>query len=80
VLSVGRIGMPHSLEVNWRQIFEEEKTILDNLVLIAVIIILMWLAAIGYYIYLSRQQRDLADEIRRLREMLGKSQDEGELD
>lgn len=53
---------------------------MDNLVLIAVIIILMWLAAIGYYIYLSRQQRDLADEIRRLREMLGQGQEEGESD
>lgn len=53
---------------------------MDNLVLIAVIIILMWLAAIGYYIYLSRQQRNLADEIRRLREMLGNSQEEGESD
>ena len=53
---------------------------MDNLALIAVIIILMWLAAIGYYFYLSRQQRDLADEIKKLRDMLGRDQEEGESD
>ena len=53
---------------------------MDNLVLIAIIIILLWLAAIGYYFYLSRQQRDLADEIQKLRDMLGSRQEEGESD
>ena len=53
---------------------------MDNLVLIAVIIIVLWLAAIGYYFYISRQQRDLADEIQKLRDMLGTSEGEEESD
>jgi preprotein translocase subunit YajC len=53
---------------------------LDNLTLIAVFIIVLWLAAIGYYIYLSRQQRELADEIQKLRDLVGMGKGEGESD
>ena len=42
----------------------------DNLMVVALIIIVLWLGAMAYYFYVSRQQRDLADEIEKLREQL----------
>jgi CcmD family protein len=42
----------------------------DSLPLLAVIIILFWLGLMGYYVYLSRQQSDLRQEIDKLRTLL----------
>ena len=44
---------------------------MDNLTLIALFIVVLWLAAIGYYLYTSRQQNAISHEIDELREMLG---------
>ena len=44
---------------------------MDNLTLIALFIMVLWLAAIGYYFYTSRQQNVISGEIDELREMLG---------
>ncbi|MFN2223948.1 MAG: hypothetical protein PVH65_11690 [Chloroflexota bacterium] len=44
---------------------------MDNLTLIALILIVLWLVAIGYYFYTSRQQNSISHEIDELREMLG---------
>lgn len=43
---------------------------LDNLTLLAVLIILFWLGAIAYYFYTSRQHRQIRDELDELRKML----------
>jgi preprotein translocase subunit YajC len=43
---------------------------LDNLVVVAIVIIVLWLGAMAFYFYVSRQQGDLADEIEKLREQL----------
>jgi len=43
----------------------------DNLTLLALFIIVMWLAAIGFYFYTSRQQNTISEEIDELRTMLG---------
>jgi hypothetical protein len=48
---------------------------LDNLTLIALIIMVLWIGAIGYYFYTSRQQNTISHEIDELKEMLG---EEGE--
>jgi hypothetical protein len=44
---------------------------LDNLTLIALFLIVLWLAVIGYYFYTSRQQSAISHEMDELREMLG---------
>lgn len=49
---------------------------MDNIALIGVIILVMWLIAIGYYFIVSRQQRSLAEEIKSLRDLLEESDDE----
>jgi hypothetical protein len=48
---------------------------LSNLTLVALFIIVLWLAAIGYYLYTSRQQSGISQEIEELRDLLG---DEGD--
>ena len=48
---------------------------MDNFTLIAVIIIVLWLAAIGFYFYISRQQRDISEEIDDIREKLDEIED-----
>lgn len=42
----------------------------ENLTVLAVIIILFWLGAIGYYLYTSRQQKDIQDDLTTLRAKL----------
>lgn len=50
---------------------------MNNFTLIAVIIIVLWLLAIGFYFYISRQQRGIAEEIDDLREKIDEVEDEG---
>lgn len=45
-------------------------TVLDNLTLLAVVIIVFWMAAMAYYIYTSRQQQEIRKELQGLRSML----------
>jgi Zn-dependent protease with chaperone function len=42
----------------------------DSLIVVAILIIVLWLGAMAYYLFVSRQQSDLADEIEKLREQL----------
>ncbi len=51
---------------------------MDNLTLIALFIMVLWLAAIGYYFYTSRQQDTISKEIEELREMLGDESEHAE--
>ncbi|HEX6385764.1 MAG TPA: hypothetical protein VF177_13925 [Anaerolineae bacterium] len=44
---------------------------LDNLPLIAIVLIILWLAAFAFYMYTSRQQRDIENELDALKKMLG---------
>lgn len=53
---------------------------LNNLALIGIVIIVFWIAAIGYYIYTSRQQKELTNEIEEIREILDDSENGSELD
>lgn len=46
----------------------------DNLVLVAIVIIVMWLGAMAYYYFVSRQQNELANEIEKLRAQLDESE------
>jgi len=48
----------------------------DNLTLLALFIMVLWLAAIGYYFYTSRQQDTISQEIDDLRELLGNDNEE----
>ena len=45
----------------------------ENLTLLIVIIALFWLGAFGYYLYTSRQQNNIADDLERLNKKLDKS-------
>lgn len=49
---------------------------LENLVVVAVVIILLWLGAMAYYLFVSRQQNDLEDEIEKLRTQLDNAEGE----
>lgn len=44
----------------------------DNLLLIAIVIMIMWVGVLAYYLITSRQQADLQKDIEFLREMLDK--------
>lgn len=43
----------------------------ENYLLIAIVIIILWVAGFAFYLFTSRQQRDLEDEVEDLRKMLG---------
>jgi hypothetical protein len=49
---------------------------LENLLLIAVVIMIMWLGVLAYYLVTSRQQTDLQKNIESLRDMLDKTEDQ----
>lgn len=40
---------------------------LDNLTILAVVIIVFWLGALAFYFYTSRQQRSIRDDLDALR-------------
>jgi preprotein translocase subunit YajC len=48
---------------------------MDNLTLIAIVIIVVWLFALGFYFYISRQQKDIVEDMDELRESLDESED-----
>jgi CcmD family protein len=48
----------------------------DNLTLLAVIIIAVWVATLAYFFYMSRQQTEIRDELKELREMLDRKERE----
>lgn len=43
---------------------------LENLTLLAVVIIVFWLGALAYYFYTSRQQTEIREDLDDLREKL----------
>jgi CcmD family protein len=50
----------------------------DSLPLLAVIIIIFWVTLLGYYLYLSRGQQSLRQEIDKLRSLLQESDEDEE--
>lgn len=48
----------------------------ENLTLLVVIIALFWLGAFGYYLFTSRQQNNIADDIERLNRKLDQSEEQ----
>ena len=42
----------------------------DNLLLVIIIIIVLWLGAYSYYWVSSRQQKDIVDQVEQLRQKL----------
>jgi cell division protein FtsL len=49
---------------------------LDSLPVLALIIIIFWVTLLGYYLYLSRKQYDLRQDIKKLRSLLQESDEE----
>ena len=49
---------------------------MDNFVLVAAGIILLWLLAIGFYFYTVRQQRELRESIEEIRKKLDEVEDD----
>lgn len=47
---------------------------LENLLLIAIVIMVMWVGALAYYLVTSRQQTDLQKDIESLRDMLDETE------
>lgn len=45
----------------------------DNLMVVTIIIVVIWLAFIGFYLYTSSQQRQLQKDIESLEEMMDKT-------
>jgi len=43
----------------------------ENLTLVIVIIVIFWLGAYGFYLYTSRQQKDIVDDLDRLNKKCG---------
>jgi hypothetical protein len=51
---------------------------LNNLTLVGLLIIFLWLVAYGYYFYVSRKQQDISAEINELRDELDKLDEQPE--
>jgi hypothetical protein len=47
-----------------------EGAVLDNLTILAIVIIVFWLGALAFYFYTSRQQRDIRSDLDALRTRL----------
>ena len=47
---------------------------MDNLLLLAIVIMSMWLGVMAFYFYTTKQQQPLQAEIEKLRQMLNKGQ------
>ncbi len=45
----------------------------SNLILVTVIVFVLWLVAMGYYLYASRQQVDLKNQVKQVQELLDDS-------
>jgi CcmD family protein len=48
----------------------------DSLPLLAVVIIIFWVTLLGYYLYLSRRQKELRQDIDKLRSLLHESEED----
>jgi hypothetical protein len=46
----------------------------ENLTLVIVLIAVLWLGAYGYYLYTSRQQKDIIDDLERLNKKLDETE------
>ncbi|WP_420630808.1 hypothetical protein [Candidatus Leptofilum sp.] len=46
----------------------------ENLTLLIIIISLFWVGAFGFYIYTSRQQKSIGDDINRLHNLLDEAE------
>ena len=46
----------------------------ENLTLVIVIITVLWLGAYAYYLYTSRQQKNIADEVEQLEKRLDEAE------
>ncbi|MFQ5398668.1 MAG: hypothetical protein ACE5E7_03625 [Anaerolineae bacterium] len=44
----------------------------ENYILVAVIVSILWLGSLGFYLYTSRQHKDLQGKIESVRELLDK--------
>ena len=49
---------------------------MDNIALLGIFILFLWLVAIGYYFYTSRQQNTIEHELDELRDMLGSDEEQ----
>ena len=50
---------------------------MDNLTLLGILITVVWLLVFGYYFYVSRQQREIIDDVDELKGLL-ESREHGE--
>jgi hypothetical protein len=48
---------------------------LDNLTLVALFLLLLWLFAMAFYFLTSRRQSDLRDEIKQVRDLLDRDRE-----
>jgi hypothetical protein len=46
----------------------------ENLTLVIVLIAVLWLGAYGYYLYTSRQQKDIINDLERLNKKLDETE------
>lgn len=46
----------------------------ENLTLVVVLIVVLWLGAYGFYLYTSRQQKDIVDDLERLNNKLDEAE------
>lgn len=46
----------------------------ENLTLVVVLIAVLWLGAYGFYLYTSRQQKDIVDDLERLNKKLDEAE------
>jgi hypothetical protein len=46
----------------------------ENLTVVVVLIVILWLGTYGYYLYTSRQQKEIADDLERLNKKLDEAE------
>jgi hypothetical protein len=51
-----------------------EENMFENLTVVVVLIVILWLGTYGYYLYTSRQQKEIADDLERLNKKLDEAE------
>jgi hypothetical protein len=51
-----------------------EENMFENLTVVVVLIVILWLGTYGYYLYTSRQQKEIADDLDRLNKKLDEAE------
>lgn len=69
IIKLGKLG---------QLLIQRRRLNVDNITLIALGIIILWLIAVTFYLVISRQQNSLSDEVKEIEELLKSREEKSE--